>query len=217
MAERDAASPGQDFSRVVAWQGLDAWRAEVSAFDLDAEGIVAEGSQLAVDPVPYRLDYRLDASRDFITRSMDVRVQGPGWWRRVALRHDGDGRWDWQTAMGGRPAELPDPGGDTQAVTGALDCDLGLSPLTNLMPIRRTGLDRRTGAEDFLMAWISVPDLVVRAAPQRYEHVRSDEDGSTVRYVDRELFPGFTAELRLDATGVVLLYPGLGERVEPEA
>ncbi len=215
MPEDSVSAPEGRFSRVVAWRGLDAWRSEVAALELDSAGIVAEGSQVAVDPVPYRLDYRLEAPRDFITRRFVLRTQGPGWSRRLELRHDGEGHWDAQAKREGGAIELPDPGGDMSAVEGALDCDLGLSPLTNLMPIRRSGLSHRAGAEDFLMAWVSVPDLRVLASAQRYEHVSDDAHGSVVRYVDRGLFPGFKADLRLDPSGIILLYPELGERVEP--
>jgi hypothetical protein len=72
-------------------------------------------------------------------------------------------------------------------------------------------LNKRPGAADFLMAWISVPDLSVVASPQRYEHVSKD----VVRYVDRGLFPGFTAVLDLDPTGIVEVYPDLAERADP--
>lgn len=205
---------GPDLSRVVVWKGLDAWRSEVAAMHLDENGIVAEGSQVAVDPMPYRVDYRLEAPSDFITRRFTLETQGPGWWRRLDLRHDGHGNWSQKTAMRGRKASLGDPGGDMAEMQGALDCDFGLSPLTNLMPIRRSGLNEHPGAEDFLMVWVSTPDLGVLASGQRYEHVRAEKDGSVVRYVDRGLFPGFKADLRLDASGVVLHYPELGERVE---
>jgi hypothetical protein len=82
------------------------------------------------------------------------------------------------------------------------------------MPILRSGLHRRPGAENFVMVWVSVPDLSVVASGQRYEHVQSHEDGtSVVRYVDRGVFEGFTADLVLDADGFVVLYPELAERV----
>lgn len=215
MLDDPTPAPDRGFSRVVAWRGLDAWRSEVAALDLDSSGIVAEGCQVAADPVPYRLDYRLEAPLDFITRRLLLRAQGPNWWRRLDLRHDGEGHWEAETQSRGWESTLPDPGGDPSALEGALDCDLGLSPLTNLMPIRRSGLNRNPGAEDFLMAFVSVPDLGLLAAPQRYEHVSADDRGSVVRYVDRGLFPGFEADLRLDESGVVLVYPELGERVEP--
>ena len=201
------------------WRGLDGWRVEIAAVDLADGGLTARGTQIGTDPVPYRVHYRLDASDGFVTRALAVTARGHGWRRELDLRHDGDGAWTVETAVTGHVA-LPPPGGDTAALAGALDCDLGLSPLTNLMPIRRSGLHRRAGARDFVMAWVAVPDLSVAASAQRYEHVRaSDGGGSVVRYVDRGLFDGFTAELELDRDGLVVLYPGLAARagVEPTA
>jgi hypothetical protein len=75
------------------------------------------------------------------------------------------------------------------------------------MPIRRSGLHERAGAADFVMAWVSVPDLQVHASPQRYEHVRPD----VTRFVS--LDSDFRAELELDADGLVVRYPRLAERV----
>ena len=76
------------------------------------------------------------------------------------------------------------------------------------MPIRRSGLHERAGSEDFVMAWVSVPDLAIHASPQRYEHVRP----GVVRFVS--LDSDFTVELRqLDDDGLVARYPRLAERV----
>ncbi len=86
-------------------------------------------------------------------------------------------------------------------LAGALDCDLALSPLTNFMPIKRNG----EGPGDYVMAWVSVPDLRVHRSEQRYEPLA---DGR-VRFSS----PGFTADLELDEDGFVAHYPGLAERV----
>lgn len=176
------------------WRGLDEWRVEAASVQVSGDGLTAEGTQIGASPEPYRLDYRLDASDGFVTRALQITATGGGWTRTLDLRND-DGRW---TREGD---ELP-------GLAGALDCDLGLSPLTNTMPILRSGLHRRGGAADFVMAWVSVPDLDVIASPQRYEHVRDD----VVRYVSRD-GSGFTAELQLDGDGLVVVYPELAERV----
>ena len=107
--------------------------------------------------------------------------------------------------------DLPSAGGDTAPLTGALDCDLGLSPLTNTMPVLRHRLHREGGAADLLMAWVSVPDLHVHASPQRYEHLRTTAAGAVVRFSSGD----FTADLLVDADGFVTDYPGLGTRVRP--
>jgi hypothetical protein len=204
-----------DATELTIWRGLDAWRVEAAAVELSADGLAVSGTQIGSDPVAYRLDYRLDATDGFLTRALTVTARGRGWRRELELRHDGHGAWTC-TARAAGDIGLPAPGGDAAALAGALDCDLGFSPLTNLMPIRRLGLHRRTGAQDFVMAWVSVPDLSVVPSRQRYEHVRRTVDGSIVRYVDRGLFDGFTAELELDRDGLVVRYPELAERVGDE-
>ena len=176
-------------------------------------GLAASGTQIGTDPLVYRLDYELATNTQFVTNALDVAATGEGWRRELSLRHDGSGEWTCGANSDG-DVELPAPGCDASVLRGALDCDLGRSPLTNVMPIRRLALDRRPVAEDLLMAWVSVPDLAVVPSAQRYEHVRRAPDGSSiVRYVDRGEFSGFTAELALDADGFVVVYPELAERV----
>ena len=167
----------------VAWQGDVDWTAEVCELELSPDGIVATGTQLGVDPYPYRASYELDARGGWITRRFRVTVAGGG---EVDLRHDGEGRW------AGHPE-----------LDGALDCDLAYSPLTNFMPARRL----RAEPADHVMAWVSVPDLGVLRSDQRYEPI----DARRVRYIGLE--DGFTAELELDDDGLVVRYPRLAERV----
>jgi uncharacterized protein len=195
------------------WSGWDVWRTEVTWVDLAPDRLMASGTQLGIDPVPHRLDYRLDTARGFVTKRLEVEAAGEGWTRRLDLTRDEAGTWRLVTDSTGR-SDLADPGGDAGALAGALDCDLGLSPLTNTMPVRRHGLHRQPGANDFLMAWVSVPDLGVHAARQRYEHLRINGDRAMVRYRNVGTPDGFTADLEMDDHGLVILYPGLARRVE---
>jgi uncharacterized protein len=194
--------------RFVAWSGSEPWRAEAALVDLRADGLGATGVQLGAHPVPYRLDYRLDALEGFITRELDLAAVGEEWKRRLLLRHDGSGRWAAERAEGHStpgplaPEALPD-------LSPARDCDITDSPLTNTMPILRGRLDRE-GAAEFLMAFIVVPELRVLASHQGYEHLRRTDDGAVVRY--RGLDSGFSADLELDAEGLVEAYPGLAVR-----
>jgi hypothetical protein len=197
--------------RFVLWRGLDGWRTEAAHVELAGDRVRASGTQLGVEPLPYRLDYELETFERFVTASLLVRASGEGWARSLELRHDGEGAWSCELKAEGE-VELPPAGGEMDALAGALDCDLAFSPLTNLMPVRRHALHER-GERDFLMAWVSVPDLAVSPSPQRYEHVRTGPNGSTVRFVDRGLFAGFVSELELDADGLVVVYPELARRV----
>jgi uncharacterized protein len=170
----------------LAWAGDGQWTAEVCELELSPDGLTASGTQLGADPHPYRAAYELDARGDWITRRLRIDVPGVG---SLDLRHDGSGHWD------GRPD-----------LDGALDCDIAYSPLTNCMPIRRHALHERAGTHDYLMAWVSLPDLNVHLSPQRYQHLRPGH----VRFSDDD---GFVAELELDADGLVLAYPQIACRV----
>ncbi len=194
--------------RVLTWRGLDTQRMELAEVRLGAEGLSARGVQIgtagvaqgespgeAVDvPGRYRLEYELRTDPDLVTVSIAIAARGEGGGHSLDLRRSPDGSW----AAGGEPV----PG-----IDGALDCDLGLSPLTNFMPIHRRRLTEGGEGADFVMAWITVPDLVVHRSEQRYEPI----DARTVRYVGKHR--SFEGELALDEDGFVELYPGLGERV----
>jgi hypothetical protein len=171
----------------IAWTGLEEWLAEMTTVELEPDGLRAAGTQLGA---VYRAHYELDARGDWRTRHLRVVVPGTG---TLDLAHDGDGSW----TVDGAPR--PD-------LQGALDCDLAFSPLTNLMPIRRHALHERPGAADFVMAWVSLPDLAVTRSGQRYEHLRP----GLVRFSDDD---GFTADLELDADGLIATYPRLARRV----
>jgi uncharacterized protein len=199
--------------RLLLWERTDGWGAEVASVELAPDGVRALGTQLGIEPVAYRLDYELDAAAGFIARRLDVRVSGEGWTRSLELTRDGGGTWRCESGEDGE-VELPSPGGPVDGLGDAVDCDLGLSPLTNLMPIRRHRLHERPGEVDLVAAWVSAPDLAVHRYPQRYEHVRMDERGASVRFVDRGLFPGFQSALELDRDGLVIEYPELARRVE---
>jgi uncharacterized protein len=199
-------------NRLVVWRGVDSWRAEVASIEWVSGGVRAAGTQIGAVPDPYRLDYKLEAAGgNFITQSLEVEVTGQGWARRLHLGHDGQGAWTCDAEADGS-IDLDPVGGDAEAVRGALDCDLGLSPMTNLMPVRRHNLHERPGEVDFLMAWVSVPSLGLHPSKQRYEHVRKDERGSVVRYVGEHR--DYVGELELDAEGLVILYPELARRVK---
>jgi uncharacterized protein len=182
--------------RLAIWQGTDEWRAEAARVDLGPRALRATGTQIGADPAPYRLDYELEVGSGWITNRLSVQVTSGAAERGLVLEHDARGSW----RRDGEPAP---------ALAGALDGDLGLSPLTNLMPVRRHALHEREGMTEILVAWVSVPDLSLHASRQRYEHVRP----GVVRFTDLGLHEGFTAELELDADGLVLVYPQLARRL----
>nr|WP_238431772.1 putative glycolipid-binding domain-containing protein [Streptomyces cavernae] len=82
-----------------------------------------------------------------------------------------------------------------------------MCPLTNTMPVLRHSLHRTPGERDFLMAWVSVPDLTVSPSPQRYTHLAPHR----VRFTS--LDSDFRSDLTFDPDGLVVDYPGLAHRL----
>ncbi len=61
------------------------------------------------------------------------------------------------------------------------------------------------------MAWVSVPDLAVRASRQRYAFVRREPHARIVRF--ESLDGTFVADIGFDRHGLVLDYPGIARLV----
>ncbi|MEU3485442.1 putative glycolipid-binding domain-containing protein [Streptomyces massasporeus] len=157
------------------------------------EGVLrARGRAVRTVPEPYWISYALETGDGFVTRRLTVTAETGDGARELDLRHDGQGGW----TANGEP--LP-------AVDGALDCDLGLCPLTNTMPVLRHGLHREPGEREFLMAWVSVPDLAVRPSRQTYTHLGPGR----VRYASGD----FRSDVEFDEEGYVLDYPSLATRL----
>jgi hypothetical protein len=171
----------------------------------------AQGVAIGSDPAPYRLEYTLETAESFLTARVTVNVTGDGWGRGLDLRR-AENEWTAEAEQSGRESGLPAPGGDLDALRDALDPDLGLSPLFNSMPLLRNGL-HRGGTEDFLMVWISVPDLSLHASPQRYTHLSSSKGVHLVRFEATGDGEDFVADVQFDDDGLVLDYPGIATRL----
>jgi hypothetical protein len=180
---------------------------EFSEITLESGTLAASGVALGSEPVPYRLEYELTTADGYITTRLQVRSRGAGWQRAIVLERDtATGEWSCTTQADGGP-DLPPPGGDLSGLRQALDCDLGLSPVTNSMPVLRHQLHTGNRSIEFVMAWVGVPALTVTPSPQRYTFVRS----GIVRY--ESLDADFQAEITFDEHGIVLDYPGIARSV----
>jgi uncharacterized protein len=180
--------------RALAWTKGDPPGMEFADVRLTASTLTASGVAIGSDPAAYRIDYALETGADFVTTLLRAEVRGEALDRTLELRRSPDGRW---SANGRAVPDLDD----------ALDCDLGLSPLTNSMPVLRHRFLEDTGSVDLTMAWVSVPDLAVQASPQRYTGL----GGGGVRF--ESLDDTFTAEISFDEDGLVIDYPGIARRL----
>jgi hypothetical protein len=141
-------------------------------------------------------------------------ARGDGWLRSLELWRAPSGIWQeaWKEE-GVCRILVARAATDLGGLAGALDVDLGLSPLLNTPPVLRHRLLRGNGSVDFVMAWVSVPDLGVHRSQQRYSFVRTlDEDRSVVRF-ESLADDAFKVDITYDAEGFVLDYPGIGRRI----
>jgi hypothetical protein len=158
--------------------------------------IVADGFAIAKPgEAPMRVRYQVVCDASWVTRGVAVTTElAHGSPTVIELRSDGNGHW---SNSDGSP--LPQ-------LDGCVDVDLSTTPLTNTLPIRRLKL--APGASETIhVVYINVETLKVEPREQRYTRVSED----VVRY---ESVPsGFTAELTVDADGLVRIYPGLWTRI----
>ncbi|MGW6172813.1 putative glycolipid-binding domain-containing protein [Arthrobacter sp. NPDC055138] len=197
-------------SRTVTWLGTDdPQRADTATINLEPERLSAHGASRTAD---YAASWSLTTTGNWFTENLTVSVHGQGWSRYLVLDRATDGSWRAATKVSG-DADLPEPGIDDPAsLTGAVDCDLGLCPATNTMPILRLGLvhDAEAAAE-LTVAWVEMPSLRVLGRQQIYSGSRAYDDGTgtaAVTYSSGD----FSAELEVDSDGIVIDYPGLATR-----
>lgn len=181
----------------LVWQVEETAGFESCWITLNGLALHAEGRTVGQLPEPYQLSYTLDTDEHAVTTHLTVTAVTASATRHLDLRRDGD-TW----FVDGTPR--PD-------LAEARDCDLACSPLTNTMPIIRTGLHRHPGTERFLMAFVEVPSLRVVPSTQNYTHLGTTDDGAEVRYAAGS----FTSDLVVDRDGLVVVYPTMARRIPP--
>jgi len=143
------------------------------------------GTVLGADAaLPVRIEYRVLADGSGLTTAVHVRDLRGFEQRALTLTRDAKGNW---TLDGRRVA----------ALRGCTDVDLGCSPSTNTLPIRRLRL-RIGAAQTIRAAWVRFPELTVEKAQQTYTRL----DESTYRYASGP----FEAEITVDDDGLVASY-----------
>jgi hypothetical protein len=209
--QRGGVSPeprGTGVTGQVTWRTDDGRGIEGARLLLHGGGIRALGRMVhagggPADP-PFTASYRLDAGDGGRVRRLAVTSATAGRERYLTLNRTDDGFWLLDTGMGGGRLEF----------AGAEDVDVAFSPLFNSVPIRRLGLHRDPGDHTLSMVYVALPDLSVEVVEQRYRTVTPLGLGerpaeATVGFA----WDGFTAELVVDAEGVVSSYPGVASRV----
>jgi hypothetical protein len=173
-------------TRRVAWRRSDEVETdEHCTLTLRDGGLSLVGTVLGAEGgVPVRIEYRVLADGSGMTTAAHVRDLRGFEQRAITLERDVKGNWRVDGVV-------------VRALKSCIDVDLGCSPSTNTLPIRRLGLG--IGASKTIQAaWLRFPELTVVKAAQTYTRV----DEFTYRYASGT----FEADLTVDDDGLVAAY-----------
>ena len=173
----------------IIWRHIKGQSLEYCRFTFGAETAVA--GEIVGD---------LSGLRGALAYEVHCRPDGSTHWARGRVHHErGDIFWTVRREENGIWLVNGEP---HPSLKSCQDVDIGVTPSTNTLPVRRLHLD--VGAsQEFSSAWVRFPDLTVHALVQRYTRLSPD----VYRY--ESLASGFQATLRVDAHGIVQDYNGL--------
>lgn len=179
-------------STIILWRRLDCPGHDCARLSRTDTGWRLAGTAVFADEHgPSRLNYEVLCTEQWHTISGTVE----GWINHqdVAIRiiADPSGRW----LLNG--VEFPE-------VAGCIDLDLGFTPATNLISIRRLGLETGNQA-DIRVAWLGLPAPCLEPLDQLYRRI------SDARYYYESAGGEFIAELHTNEADFVTIYPTLWE------
>jgi uncharacterized protein len=166
--------PGQDSAMLLPHR--DGWH-------LSGVAVFTEAGQ------PCRVGYDVACGSNWTTRRCSLRGHAGTALIALDIERNAAGAWMANGVM--------DP-----SLNGCDDIDLGFTPATNLLPIRR--LELAVGASAMVnAAWVRFPELTTEVLDQVYTRLTND------RYLYESAGGSFRREIVVDQSGFVLDYPGL--------
>jgi uncharacterized protein len=178
-------------TRRVAWRRSDEIETDEHAtLTVRDTGLSFVGTVLGAESgVPIRIEYRVMTGGSGMTTAAHVRDLRGFDQRALTLERSAKGVWSVNGTV-------------DLTLNGCTDVDLGCSPSTNTLPIRRLRLGLGN-SQTIQAAWVRFPELTVTTSAQTYTRL----DEFTYRYESGS----FSAELLVDDYGVVASYAA-GER-----
>jgi len=187
-----------------AWPAILTWRAhdvpqmESVRVQLSGNRIKAYGRIVAAatpSHPAFSASYDLVTDESGATKRLSLTVTLAERERQLSIARDEEGMWlvqhhtgEWKRA----------------AYDGALDVDVIFSPFFNALPIRRTGLYRRSDSVTLPVAYVRLPEMSVDPVTISYS---SAADGIKLHS------PVAETTITVDDDGFILDYPGLAERI----
>jgi hypothetical protein len=168
---------------------------EVAYLRTHGTGWRLEGCTTAVEAgETWVVEYLVEVDAAWTTHHARITSRCTSGLFHVEVEADGTGSW----RVDGRTAPQ---------LQGCLDLDLESSVLTNALPVHRLGLAPGARAEA-PAAYVRVPILAVERLAQTYQRLPGDAG----RYAYAAPAFDVASELRYDASGLLVTYPGLAAR-----
>ncbi|MBO4123345.1 putative glycolipid-binding domain-containing protein [Cupriavidus gilardii] len=203
--------------QLVAWSWQTRTGLDVAAVTRAPDRVGVQGRvQVQWDDGPLELAYRLECEADWRFVRLDARTVYRGDARTLALAWDGR---QWTDGQGPRD-DLAD----------ATYIDIMATPITNTLPLCHAAWQPGV-SQVFTMAYIRLPELTVEPVRQRYTWLATEADGRR-RFRYETLGPAgqqqgsgtglggyhgqdsaFTADIVVDAGGLVISYPPYWDRM----
>jgi len=176
----------------VLWRRVDTPGHDACHLERSDVGWILDGTTVfRHDGVPARLNYHVASDLEWRTQSGHVH----GWlgmrFVEFRLARSTEGVWTLNAAT-------------VLSAGGCVDLDLGFTPATNLLPLRRLALAEGQAA-DAPAAWFNLSTGTLEILPQRYER-RAE---TTFWYEAPGL--DYAALLEVTPVGFICRYPGLWE------
>jgi hypothetical protein len=172
----------------ILWRRIDMPGHEVAELTATTAGFRLSGvAAFVYETLPCRMEYVIRCDALWRTKSLHLQGHIGATLASLDLTRSTDDSW--------MANDTPMP-----HLLGCVDVDLGFSPSTNLLPVRRLRL--AVGAHAAVRAaWVRFPELTVEVLEQTYTH--SDE----LVYEYESAGGTFRRELAVNAAGFVVEYP----------
>lgn len=157
-----------------------------------------------------RLRGRTSAREDSSTWSVGYEIQlDADWGTRSVRAANSTASGDREVLLERGPSGWTVDGAVRQDLSGCEDVDFESSAVTNTLPVHRVPFVVGEPVE-VPAAFVRADDLRVERLEQRYTLMRTDERLHVFHYESATF--DFECELRFDASGLVLEYPGIATR-----
>jgi uncharacterized protein len=205
MIVPNSAEPNRPV-RTLLWERVESPGSDWCVLAQEPDGWRLQGIVLAeVATVPVMVHYTVVTASDWSTRAVEIVMRSgnaveP---RELRLIVAPDQRWQIERQPLLDPSMLQD---EPMALHGLTDVDLGITPATNTLPIRR--LAPAIGESVAVTAaWVRFPELTVESLSQTYTRLAER------RYRYESAGGAFVAAIEVDDLGLVTAYEGGWRRV----